>query len=56
MAKSLDAVIIKATNKLGYDQIKPEQQTLVEKFVSGRDVFGILPTGLGKSLCLVACL
>ena len=51
MAKALDAAFIKATNKLGYDQIKPEQQTLVEKFVSGRDVFGILPTGFGKSLC-----
>ena len=41
MAKALGAAIIKATNKLGYDQMKPEQQTLVEQFVSGRDVFGI---------------
>ena len=51
MAKALGAAIIKATNKLGRDQMKPEQQTLVEQFISGRDVFGILPTGFGKSLC-----
>ena len=51
MAKALGAAIIKTPNKLGYDQMKPEQQALVEQFVSGRDVFGILRTGFGKSLC-----
>ena len=28
--------------------MKPEQEELV---ISGRDVFGILPTGFGKNLC-----
>ena len=31
--------------------MKPEQEELVIELISGRDVFGILPTGFGKSLC-----
>ena len=30
---------------------KPEQLDVVEAFVKGRDVFAVLPTGYGKSLC-----
>ena len=30
--------------------LKPEQKLVVEKVVSGRDVFAQLPTGFGKSL------
>ena len=41
----------KATERLGYKEMKPEQEELVKEFISGRDVFGILPTGFGKSLC-----
>ena len=40
----------KATERLGYKEMKPEQEELVKEFISGRDVFGILPTGFGKSL------
>ena len=35
--------------------IKSEQLQIVEAFVTGHDVFGVLPTGYGKSLCY-ACL
>ena len=35
--------------------MKPEQLKVVEMFVRGNDVFGVLPTGYGKSLCY-ACL
>ena len=35
--------------------MKPEQLQVVEAFVKGHDVFGVLPTGFGKSLCY-ACL
>ena len=33
----------------GYDDIKPEQLTVVERFGQGSDVFSILPTGYGKA-------
>ena len=31
--------------------MKPEQLQIVSGMVSGRDVFAVLPTGFGKSLC-----
>ena len=43
-----------AARELGYANLKPEQLDVVEAFVKGRDVFSVLPTGYGKSLCLVA--
>lgn len=44
-----------AARVLGYIQMKSEQLQVVESFVKGNDVFGVLPTGFGKSLCY-ACL
>ena len=44
-----------AAKDLGYPDLKPEQLDVVETFVKGRDVFTVLPTGFGKSLCF-ACL
>ena len=44
-----------AAKDLGYPDLKPEQQDVVETFVKGHDVFAVLPTGFGKSLCF-ACL
>ena len=42
--------------KLGYATgMKEEQLEVVVAFLSGSDVFAILPTGFGKSLCY-ACL
>ena len=40
-----------AAAKLGYPELKPQQQEVVVEFISGRDVFAVLPTGYGKSLC-----
>ena len=40
-----------AAKELGYPSLKPEQLEVVEIFVKGRDVFAVLPTGYGKSLC-----
>ena len=39
------------TQALGYQQMKPQQLEVVQSFVKGNDVFGVLPTGFGKSLC-----
>ena len=42
-----------AVISLGYKELKEHQARVIEEFVSGHDVFGILPTGYGKSLCYV---
>ena len=40
---------------MGYEGMKSEQLQIIEAIVTGHDVFGVLPTGYGKSLCY-ACL
>ena len=40
-------------DKLGYESLRPKQETVVWEFLSGKDVLVALPTGYGKS-CLFA--
>lgn len=35
----------------GYDSFREGQAELIDALLAGRDVFGIMPTGAGKSLC-----
>ena len=35
----------------GYPSFRPGQEGLVDALLAGRDAFGIMPTGAGKSVC-----
>ena len=35
----------------GYTAFRPGQEQLIEAILSGRDAFGVMPTGGGKSIC-----
>ena len=52
---TVTSIASEAGRRLGYQSMKPEQVDVVVKILQGRDVFAILPTGFGKSLCY-ACL
>lgn len=41
--------VLKST--FGFESFRPHQAELVEGLIAGRDVFGVMPTGGGKSLC-----
>ena len=46
-----DRLQVLLKNHFGHDSFRPLQRAIVDDAVAGRDVFVILPTGGGKSLC-----
>ena len=51
--EKIEAACYSTALSLGYSTLKDEQKEIIISFVAGNDVFGILPTGYGKSLCYV---
>ena len=49
---SVQQAITQRVKELGYDQPTDDQAEVLQKFVSGRDVFISLPTGSGKGQTL----
>ena len=45
------ALIEESAKKLGYTTLKEDQVNVITCFVNGQDIFAVLPTGYGKSLC-----
>ncbi|MBN1676192.1 MAG: RecQ family ATP-dependent DNA helicase [Kiritimatiellae bacterium] len=54
----IDAVTEALETIFGYRSFLPNQEPIVRAVLAGRDVFAVMPTGAGKSLCyqLPACL
>ena len=48
--ESLEAVIIRASQRLGYSSVRDKQLLAIRTFMEANDVFISLPTGSGKSL------
>lgn len=53
-AGKIEAAMLHAIQSLGYDNWKEKQAEVVESFLGGHDVFGVLPTGYGKGLFMLA--
>ena len=53
--RDIDTICETVTTTLGYNHLKEEQRDVINNFLLGNDVFVILPTGFGKTLCY-ACL
>ena len=52
--ESIREAAVAAACKLGYEEMKPKQLEVITAVLNGQDVFAVLPTGFGKSLCFAA--
>lgn len=49
--KNIDQILETLKKYFGYDQFRPQQQSIIETVLSGKDCLVIMPTGGGKSIC-----
>lgn len=50
----LNCSIAKVKEKFGFKiELKPEQLEIIKSVIEGKDVFGLLPTGFGKSMTYI---
>ncbi len=49
--KTADKALTALRRTFGFKSFKPHQREIVDAVLQGRDVFAVLPTGGGKSLC-----
>ena len=49
--EDIECTIDTAMRKAEVQELKKEQRSAIRDFVSGRDVFVLLPTGYNKSFC-----
>ena len=49
--EEVSLVAEKVVNLLGFKMLKDGQRRIIVEIIKKRDVFAILPTGYGKSLC-----
>ena len=47
----VESAVHRAINKLGFSSVKSQQMMVITEFINNRDVFVVLPTGFGKTLC-----
>ena len=53
--KVIEETCSHVANTLDYPSLKNKQKSVLTNYILGNDVFAMLPTGFGKSLCY-ACL
>ena len=55
-SEKLKSAIVRAAQQLGYGNVKELQFEVIQKVMTGHNVFAVLPTGFGKSLECVCIL
>ncbi len=51
MRTAVDELLLTLKTTFGYGAFRPLQREIIEASLAGRDVFALLPTGGGKSMC-----
>jgi len=51
MKGAVDDLLLRLKSTFGYNSFRPLQREIIEASLAGRDVFALLPTGGGKSMC-----